>query len=204
METSWASENLHVIRTLMERSALYRRALAPVMLVSGLIGFAGAGLGYASGSFSTPSFIILWMAIAMVALVTAFLLVRRQALKDAEPFWSPPMRRVTWALLPAFFAGLIAGIGGLLSTGTPVWIISAAWLVSYGCGLHAAGFFMERGIRLFSWMFVAGGCAVILGASSCSWLQNPSSSHCLMGLFFGGFQLAYGIYLYFSERRAAV
>ena len=30
MEPNWAGEHLQVIRTLMERSALYRRALAPV------------------------------------------------------------------------------------------------------------------------------------------------------------------------------
>jgi len=42
MDTNWAAENLQVIRTLMERSTLYRRALAPVMLVSGLIGTSAA------------------------------------------------------------------------------------------------------------------------------------------------------------------
>ena len=31
MEPNWAAEHLQVIRTLMERSALYRRALAPIM-----------------------------------------------------------------------------------------------------------------------------------------------------------------------------
>ena len=42
METNWAAEHLQVIRTLMERSALYRRALAPVMLVSGVLGTGAA------------------------------------------------------------------------------------------------------------------------------------------------------------------
>ena len=38
METKWAEENLQTIRTLMERSALYRRALAPIMLFAGVLG----------------------------------------------------------------------------------------------------------------------------------------------------------------------
>ena len=36
--TDWAAENLQVIRTLMERSSIYRRALAPLMVVAGLGG----------------------------------------------------------------------------------------------------------------------------------------------------------------------
>jgi hypothetical protein len=46
METNNAAENLQVIRTLMERSALYRRALAPIMtwcgawgIIAGLVGW---------------------------------------------------------------------------------------------------------------------------------------------------------------------
>ena len=35
METNWAAEQLQTIRTLMERSAVYRRALAPIMLFAG-------------------------------------------------------------------------------------------------------------------------------------------------------------------------
>ncbi|MDB6016752.1 MAG: hypothetical protein JWR19_1241, partial [Pedosphaera sp.] len=34
MKSDWAAEHLQTIRTLMERSAIYRRALAPVMTVT--------------------------------------------------------------------------------------------------------------------------------------------------------------------------
>ena len=49
MQTDWASENLQVIRTLMERSAVYRRALAPVMGLVGATGIAAGVLGVVSG-----------------------------------------------------------------------------------------------------------------------------------------------------------
>ena len=39
----------------------------------------------------------------------AFLIARRQALKDREPFWSPPTRRVTQALVPPLLAGMCMG-----------------------------------------------------------------------------------------------
>ena len=42
MESNWAAEHLQVIRTLMERSAVYRRALAPVMIFNGCLGCIAA------------------------------------------------------------------------------------------------------------------------------------------------------------------
>src|ERR1035438_8551221 len=110
METKWAVENLQTIRTLMERSALYRRALAPIMMVAGAMGIVGGLTGWLGQIESDRGFVWLWLGTAMVSLAGALFLVRRQALKDSEPFWSPPTRRVGQALLPAFFIGLIAAI----------------------------------------------------------------------------------------------
>ena len=36
----------------------------------------------------------------MLGLIGAYALTRQQALKDREPFWSPPTKRVTLALVP--------------------------------------------------------------------------------------------------------
>src|SRR5678815_1227599 len=105
METNWASEHLQVIRTLMERSAVYRRALAPVMILNGVLGAAGAITGLAAEVASPRAFILYWVCVAAVALAGSFFLVRRQALKASEAFWSPPTRRVTQAMLPALAAG---------------------------------------------------------------------------------------------------
>ena len=44
MEPHSAAADLQVIRTLMERSALYRRALAPIMMLAGVMGLAGGVL----------------------------------------------------------------------------------------------------------------------------------------------------------------
>ena len=109
MESNWAAEHLQVIRTLMERSALYRRALAPIMIFNGVVGLAAAALGWALQVGSPRAFILFWAGVGVVAMAGSFLLVRRQALKESEPFWSPPTRRVTQALLPPLAAGLMIG-----------------------------------------------------------------------------------------------
>lgn len=76
------------------------------------------------------------------------------------------------------------------------WCIRA-WILLYGLALHAAGFFMPRGIRLFGWIFIVVGLVMILGMQQL--VSVPA--HFLMGAVFGGLHLAYGIYLFFTEPR---
>lgn len=201
METNWASDNLQTIRTLMERSALYRRTLAPVMILSGALGLAGAVVPCFVRLGSDRAFSMFWLLIGLVALGVSLLLVRRQAIRDAETFWSLPTRRVAFALLPPFVVGLSAGIhvalrgeGGAAST------LAAAWITAYGCALHSAGFFMQRGIKLFGWGCIAGGCGVLLLVPVLPGLQSTTAAHWLMGVFFGVLHLAYGGYLHFTEK----
>ena len=82
METNQAAEHLQVIRTLMERSALYRRALAPMMLFAGTLGVVAAAIGLLFHVESTRAFGMLWLATAAIVIAGAFLIVRRQAIKD--------------------------------------------------------------------------------------------------------------------------
>ena len=200
MDTNWAAEHLQTIRTLMERSALYRRALAPIMLLAGSVGVLAAGGGIVFRLDSAPAFGGLWLGTALVAIAGAFLIARRQALKDHEPFWSPPTRRVAQALLPPLLAGLC--MGGLLLIVFGHGIEPAAslmWVLFYGCALHAAGFFMPRGIKWFGWIFILSSCGLFY-AFMLNLMDFEFNPHWLMGFFFGVLHLAYGAYLYLTEK----
>lgn len=203
MDNSWASQNLQVIRTLMERAAVYRRALAPVTIVAGVIGLAGAAVSLLAGIRTPRAFSLVWMSVSLLAALSSFLLVRRQAVKAREPFWSPPTRRITQALSPPFFAGLAVGslwvvYGPLIPW--PTTTLAAVWMIFYGCGLHASGFFMVRGIKLFGWIFLLSGCALLFLMFEQAGLRQTQTAHYTMGLYFGLLHLAYGTYLYFTER----
>lgn len=205
MQTDWAAQNLQIIRTLMERSAVYRRALAPLMMVLGTTGLVAAIAGVFIG-FGTPRALAgYWMAVSVIGIVEAFFLVRRQAIKADEPYWSPPTRRVTQAILPALFAGLISGLPYLIfnSERVPTVLMAPVWIVLYGCALHSAGFFMPRGVKLFGWGFILGGCASGMAALSVEISQPLVFSNWLMGVWFGGAHLAYGVYLFFTEKSRA-
>lgn len=204
MDPNWAVEHLQVIRTLMERSAIYRRALAPVMLLLGVLGLFAGIAGWRFSVSSSHAFGWYWVGVSLVGISSAYLMVRRQALKDGERFWSPPTRRVTQAALPSAFIGLLASVLILLALpegSLEIFWLPAIWMALYGCAIHAAGFFMPRGIKLFGWLFIFASCAVSV-ALTASWLpRSPASSHLLMGVCFGGLHLFYGIYLYFTEDR---
>lgn len=217
MESNWAAEHLQVIRTLMERSAVYRRALAPVMIYTGAVGVAGALAGCKLSIYKPGPFVAFWYVVGAVAIAGAFLLVRRQAWKQSEAFWSPPTRRVAQALLPpltaGFFIGLLVVVAARLpaspnvpTAGSPPnwWVLVAlplAWVILYGCALHAAGFFMPRGMKIFGWLLVVGGFVAIPVSQPDTADALIRVSYSIMGGFFGALHLAYGVYLYFTEQR---
>ena len=201
METNQAAENLQVIRTLMERSALYRRTLAPIMIFAGVMGVAGAIMGMALHLHSTRTFCSFWLNVAFLALIGAFLIARRQALKDRESFWSPPTRRVGQALMVPLAAGLIFSTTLLtLDLERGRWLFIFATLLFYGCALHAAGFFMVRGMKFFAWILISLGGATLFTLSVTRSEANPVIDHALMGFFFGVLHLGYGLYLRATER----
>ena len=199
MSSEWASENLQVIRTLMERTAIYRRALAPIMLLLGFLGVAAAAFAYFYPIAGERSFASYWLGVGVLGVCLAFLMVRRQAFREAESFWSPPTRRVVQAALPAIFVGLVTTIWGLEVNSTlPLGYLPLIWMGLYGCALNAAGFFMPRGMKLFGWLFIAASCA----GGAYLYFAGPLSilkAHAMMGGSFGILHLAYGSYLHFTE-----
>ena len=202
MENNLASEHLQVIRTLMERSALYRRALAPVMTFAGLVGLAATIAGWFLGIESVRGFVGFWVVVSLVGLGGALLLIRRQALRASESFWSPPTRRIAQAMFPALFAGFVIGLvffvwleDDLLS------LLIVFWTLLYGCALHAAGFFTSRGLRMLGWVYILAGSALLVGMCLFEAAPEGRQCHLVMGGLFGGLQLASGAYLYFTEKR---
>ncbi len=201
MEQHVAAEHLQVIRTLMERSALYRRTLAPIMLYAGSVGCAASIGGIALGIEALPAFSSWWLGAAVIAVAGTFGIARRQAVEDGEPFWSPPALRLAQALAPPLASGLLLSLALIAFGGDDLrWLFVLANALFYGCAVHAAGFFMPRGMKLFGWLMIAAACAGALtriaGAAATARLD-----HVVMGGLFGLAHLGYGVYLYATEKR---
>lgn len=199
MDTNWAAEHLQTIRTLMERSAVYRRALAPIMIYAGCLGTFSAVAGLVLHLNLLRAFIALWFVTAAVVIAGALYIARGQALKENEPFWSPPTRRVAQAVAPPLTAGMFLGIVLVRLGVRDAIIITFVWLLFYGCALNAAGFFMPRGMKLFGWIYIALACCCLVILAIGHETIN-FSAHWLMGFFFGVLHLAYGAYLFLTEK----
>jgi len=207
MDSAQATRHLEVIRTLMERAAVYRRALAPTSLVAGGIGAVAALLGFFLGLGTPRAFGLFWAVAALVAGAGALFVMRAQAIRAGEPFWSPPTRRVAQAFFPPLFVGLVGNLVLVLPEyrdPLQAWWAPPLWMVLYGCALHAAGFFMPRGIRLLGWVFILSGSVllfVINARSYAAGMPDLRWASVLMGLSFGGVHLAYAAYLYATGQR---
>ena len=199
MSANWAEENLNTIRTLMERASVYRRALAPISIVAGILGILAAGLTQVAGWTGKDHFAVYWMSVAAITGAVVLMLMYRQAIKAGEKFWSPPTRRVAQAMLPLLVAGFVLGIlelGDLSATNHDSIRLVALWMILYGGALHSAGFFMRRGLKLLGWIYLILGslCLLFQESGQIPWL-NESRAHLIMGWAFGVNNLAYGLYL---------
>ena len=202
MEPNAAAEHLQVIRTLMERAALYRRTLAPIMLYLGGVGSAAGIGGIALGIDTLAGFYAWWLGAAAFALGGAFVIARRQAMREGDRFWSPPALRVAEAMAPPLTAGLLLSLALVLyGAAPPRGLFVLANALFYGCAVHAGGFFMPRGMKLFGWVVILLSAA---GSAGLAVLEptfgGPRAAHGVMGGVFGALHLAYGAYLYLTER----
>lgn len=204
MNSNSAAENLQVIRTLMERAALYRRALAPIMLFAGSVGLAAGIAALLLGVENLRAFGSLWLSVAAVTVAGAFLLARRQSSKDQEPFWSPPTRRVAQALMPPLTIGLLISVVAIIAASSHEKAnvtLPIAWMLCYGCALHAAGFFAPRGIRLLGWFFILSACGVFCLLLGPDQQHSAATANIVMGVFFGVVHLVCGACFYIAEKQ---
>jgi hypothetical protein len=111
--------------------------------------------------------------------------------------------RVTEAMAPPLAAGLVLSLALLMfGAAPPRGLFVLATALFYGCAVHAAGFFTPRGMKLFGWIVIllsaagSAGLAVFEPA-----VGGSRPAHAVMGGVFGALHLAYGAYLYVTERR---
>ena len=146
----------------------------------------------------------LWYGIAALTIAVALLIIRRQALRSDEAFWTPPTKRIVRAMTPPLVVGMLVELFDFrlrqdFWDGPPV----ALWMLLYGLALHSAGMFISRGVRGLGWLFIIAFLAHIPAHNYAplfledGWLQ-PNAQ---MGLTFGLLHLIAAAYLFLTERR---
>jgi hypothetical protein len=179
-----AMDNLHFIRSTMERAA-------GVTAVSGW-GIAGTGaVGLVAGVLamraSDPaSWLILWLIAAPLALSAAVVGAVWKARRGGElPTLLAAARKLALAFLPPMCAGAVLTLA-LWRAGV-VDVLPALWLLLYGTAVVAGGAYSVRAVPAMGAAFLALGAVAVIAPAS--W------GGALMLAGFGGLHLAFGPYI---------
>jgi hypothetical protein len=191
--SSEAEDHLRVIRSLMERSTIYRAISAPVALVGGLTTLLACWLitlKTIQPDTVNIFFLSCWTAVfAITGLSNAYFLWR-EATRRGDVFLSPGMRAALRALSPNF---LIAVVLTYLLAGSS-FVLPIIWMMLYGLGLLATQHFAPRSIALLGWAFLAAGlCSLLLThyVGSLTFGAIWSLANVAMGATFGLFHVIY-------------
>jgi hypothetical protein len=207
-DSEYASQQLRVIRSLMERATIYRAISAPMAFVGGLLSLGGFFVAYYAAirvqhPLSLDEFLFVWLVILALTAMTNFLFLWRGSVRRQEPFFSAGMRCALANLAPALFA---AGILTLL-VHRPMQL-ALAWIILYGLALLATRPFAPRSLVVLGAAFFLSGCALLA-----TWKHlfvsvghgDPSTLVVsgILGATFGGYHLAYAAAVWaFREERS--
>jgi len=208
MDASKATEELTVIRQLMERPIRFSSMSGLAAIQAGLWAVAGLACDHIvfararDGRVALVVSMAVWAGVFALALAGVVVLTRRRERKRGMPWWSPVKRQILSTILPPF----IAAIGLTLTIcvrfmyvqgrpDAPLWLwswvlaqgylIPAIWMLFYGVTLWQLGRFSPGEVKVLGAAFIAAGLGTAL-----VWQWQP---YWAMGITFGGFHILYGI-----------
>jgi hypothetical protein len=174
-------DNLHFIRTTMERAAGVTAVSGWGIAATGLVG-AVAGT-VALRTADPASHLILWLVAAPVGLAVSGVGTVWKAHRSGDlPTLRGAARKLALAFLPPMCAGAVLTLA-CWRTGA-VSLFPALWLLLYGTAVVAAGTWSVRAIPVMGAVFMALGAVAVIAPTS--W------GGALLLAGFGGVHLAFG------------
>ncbi len=184
-----ASENLRIIRELMERSTRYSTFSG----LSGILAGAAAILGAILTHRLQPGgkiFLLIWSAVVTFALTNDYFITKRRARGVGKHIVSRLGKQMGLASVPGLGMGALMTLffwrHGLLDFIYPV------WMLCYGIAVLAVGLFSQREVSYLGYAFLLVGAANLL--------LFPAHGLIGMALSFGGLHIIYGIIIGRKDR----
>jgi hypothetical protein len=207
-ESDYASHQLRVIRSLMERAIIYRSLSAPTALVGGLLSFGGFATAYYSEVYlqsplSPKEFLIVWLVILALTCFANTIFLWRGSIQRGDPFFSSGMKSALLSVAPAFIS---AGILSFMIH-RPIHL-ALLWIAFYGIGLLATQHFAPRSLIVLGSTFFLTGCALLVSWKPLFMPPGHAEPSALvvsgiMAATFGGYHLIYAVAVWaLGEERA--
>jgi hypothetical protein len=176
-----AMDNLKYIRATMERATAFTGISGWGQVAIGVTALAAAFASAQQRSFK--SWLAVWLAEAVIALLLAGWSIDRKARAAQLPLLSGPGRKVAFSLSPPIFAGLLMTV--VLYRAGVTSAIPGVWLLLYGTGVVTGGMFSVRAVPIMGLCFMAlGGLAFFAPAHFADWF---------MAAGFGGLHIVFGV-----------
>jgi hypothetical protein len=177
------ADDLRFIRDTMERSAAFTAVSGVGYIALGLTALGSAWL--ASRQTSPFSWLRVWLAEGLLAVVIGLLTSTWKANRRGLPLFSGPARKVALGLAPPLVAGgfltFLLLRAGLFSA------LPATWLLLYGAGIMTGGAFSVAIVPVMGLCFMLlGGLAVLAPAA---WGNG------FLAAGFGGLHIIFGLYI---------
>ena len=205
-----ASENLRVIRSLMERATVYRAISAPAALFGGTLAVLTGGWmawqSEAAGWAQGIGFYIVWVAILAVGGVFNGWLLWKDAGSRGEPFISAGMRHAMKAIVPPMLTGGILSHAFLHHYQSTA-LCAVTWVICYGLALLATAGFAPRSVSRLGCLFLSSGLLAVIAGYFLEWRASAGTDLRAAGIVmvctFGFLHIAYAVRI-LSDRRHAL
>lgn len=187
-----ALEHLRVIRSLLEKSQVYRAVSAPAALCGGVLALAASFTAFDATPVSTDPFLAKWLTILGITTALNFFLLHREAVSRSQPFFSEGMRMALRAFLPPMLVGGVLGVclicfRGDVNTGSLVWILC------YALALLSTAHFSPRSLVRLGWAFLIVGVTLTIWHFSQTPVTGQNHSALFLGSTFGLLHIAYAV-----------
>jgi hypothetical protein len=176
-----ALENLRYIRETMEHSGSFTAVPGWGGAVMGLTALVAAVV--APPVSSGRSWLVTWLAAALVAIVLGAWATARKVRAATVPVLSRPAQKFALSLAPPLVAGALVTVV-LYRTGL-VTVLPGLWLLLYGAGVMTAGAFSVRVGPIMGICLMAVGTVALF--------SPPAWGNWFLGAGFGGLQVLFGI-----------
>jgi MFS family permease len=179
-----AAENLHYIRSTMERAGSF----------TAVPGLGGVGMGVtalvaawlAHHQTSAKGWLWVWLTELALAFCIGLLTMIRKARISRVSLWSEPARKFATSFLPALVAG--AALTPAIAQAGLLQVVAACWLLLYGVAIIAGGAFSVRIVPAMGAAFLGLGLLMLL--TPAAWCDA------ILAAGFGGLHLIFGIWIY--------
>ena len=208
-----ALEHLRVIRSLLEKSQVYRAVSAPAALCGGVLALVAAALTAdvfhlpLNGRMAPRTFLGLWLAILAITTLLNFYLLHREAASRQQPFFSEGMKTALRSFLPPMLVGGVLGVG-LIWFKDDVKLASLVWILCYALALLSTAHFSPRSLVRLGWAFLVCGIAltvVFFTKGGLGMAQNAATmASIFLGLTFGLLHIAYAVAVFVRKPAPAI